>query len=213
MAAIATERQRYTVAEFIALADELELAGSQEWVEIIGGELVSHASAEDPHMRAAIVCLGYLIDAQRAGYGRAGTERMVVLDYRGPDIPVEHAYKPDAFFVLREREAILQHPEVPSVVGAPDVVVEVLSPTTARFDRPPRGKKFQAYERAGVRHYWLVDTRAMTITTFALQAGKLVETAVLGRGDTLRCPLFPELGLPVTELFGSVQQSAGNVDQ
>ena len=101
MAVIATERRHYSVAEFIALADDLELAGSQEWYEIIGGELVSHASAEDPHMWAAIVCLGYLIDAQRASYGRAGTERMVVLDYRGPDIPVEHAYKPDAFCCRR----------------------------------------------------------------------------------------------------------------
>jgi len=204
MAAIATERRRYTVADFLALADELEFAGSQEWFEIIGGELVSHASPEDPHMRAAIVCLGYLIDAQRAGYGRAGTDRTVVLDYRGPDIPVEHAYIPDAFFVVRERVAILQHPEVPSVVGAPDIVVEVLSPTTARFDRPPRGKKFQGYEDAGVRHYWLVDTRGRTITTYELRDGKLLATAVLRPGDTLRCPLFPEFGLPVAEAFGPV---------
>ena len=213
MAVIATERRHYSVAEFIALADDLELAGSQEWYEIIGGELVSHASAEDPHMWAAIVCLGYLIDAQRASYGRAGTERMVVLDYRGPDIPVEHAYKPDAFFVVRERETILQHPETASVVGAPDVVVEVLSPTTARFDRPPRGKKFQAYERAGVRHYWLVDTRGKTVTTYEQREGKLLATAVLRQGDTVRCPLFPELGLLVADVFGPVEPSARNVDQ
>jgi Uma2 family endonuclease len=204
MAAIATERRRYTVADFLALADELEFAGSQEWFEIIEGELVSHASPEDPHMWAAVVCLGYLIDAQRAGYGRAGTDRMVVLDYRGPDIPVEHAYKPDAFFVVRGHETILQHPDVPSVVGAPDIVVEVLSPTTARFDRPPRGKKFQAYESAGVRHYWLVDTSGRTITTYELREGQLLATAVLRSGDTLRCPLFPDLGLPVAEPFGPV---------
>jgi len=50
------------------------------------------------------------------GYGRAGNDRMVVLDYRGPTIPVEDALKPDAFFVLREREAILDHPG-PSLGG------------------------------------------------------------------------------------------------
>lgn len=213
MAVIATERRQFSVAEFIALADELELAGSQEWYEIIGGELVSHASAEDPHMRAAIACLLFLGAAQRAGYGRAGTDRMVVFDYRGPDVPVEHAYKPDAFFVVKEREAIFQHRETPSVVGAPDVVVEVLSPTTARFDRPPRGKKFRAHESAGVRYYWLVDPHGQTVTTYELRVGTLVATAVLRHGDTLRCPLFPEMGVQLADVFGPMRPSAGNVDQ
>ncbi|HEY8741471.1 MAG TPA: Uma2 family endonuclease, partial [Chloroflexota bacterium] len=80
-------------------------------------------------------------------------------------------------------------------------VVEVLSPTTARHDRPPRGKKFKGYEQFGVRYYWLVDTSRRTITTYERQGERLVETAVLQGGDTLRCPLFPELGLAVDALF------------
>jgi Uma2 family endonuclease len=203
MAALATERRTYTAAEFLELAADLELAGSQDWYEIIGGELVAHASPVDPHMRAAMACLKLLLDAQWAGYGRAGNDRMVVLDYRGPTIPVEDALKPDAFFVLREREAILDHPDLPSVVGAPDIVVEVLSPNTARHDRPPRGKKFGAYERAGVRYYWLVDVKRRTITTYERREERLVATAVLRPGDTLRCPLFPELGIAVIYLFST----------
>lgn len=188
MAALASERRTYTALEFLELAADLELASSQEWHEIIGGELVAHASPVDPHMRAAIGCLMLLIDAQRAGYGRAGTDRMVVLDYRGPTVPAEDVYKPDAFFVLREREAILDHPDLPSVVGAPDVMVEVLSPNTARFDRPPRGKKFGAYERAGVRFYWLVDVKRRTVTTYERRDGRLVASEALRPGDTLHCP-------------------------
>ena len=201
MAAIATERRHYTLPEFIALAEELELAGSQDWYEIIGGELVAHASPVDPHMRAAIGCLLFLGDAQRAGYGRVGTDRMVVLDYRGPGLPVLHAYKPDAFFVMLDGRAILEHPETPSVVGAPDVVVEVLSPSTERHDRPPKGKKFRAYEEAGVRCYWLADPERRTLITYERRGERLVETAVLRPGDALRCPLFPELELAVAELF------------
>ena len=108
MAAIATERHRYTVSEFLALAAELERAGAQEWFEIVEGELVAYASPDNPHMRAAMACLKLLLDAQWAGYGQAGNDRIVVLDYQAPAIPVRHAYKLDAFFVRREREAILE---------------------------------------------------------------------------------------------------------
>jgi Uma2 family endonuclease len=201
MAAPATERRQYTLWEFLALADDLALAGGQDWLEIIEGELVAHASAEDPHMRAAAACTILLLDAQRAGYGRAGFDRTVALDYRDPDTPVRHAYKPDAFFVARGGKAMLQHPDTPSVVGAPDIVVEVLSPSTANDDLPPSGRKFKGYQEAGVGYYWLVDTKRQTVTTYALAGERLVETAVLRPGDTLRCPLFPELGVAVAMLF------------
>jgi hypothetical protein len=108
MAAVATERRRYTVFQFLEFVAALERAGVQEEFELIEGELVVRASPVNPHMRAAVACLKLLIDAQWAGYGQAGTDRMVVLDYQAPNIPVEHAYKPDAFFVVREREASLE---------------------------------------------------------------------------------------------------------
>lgn len=49
--------------------------------------------------------------------------------------------------------------------GAPDLVVEVLSPTTARFDR---GRKKDAYEKAGVREYWIVDTISRFVEVYLL---------------------------------------------
>lgn len=198
--ATATERQRYTLPEFLALLNELERAGSQDWYEIIDGELVAHASPIAPHIRAAVACL-LLGDAQRAGYGRAGGDRTVVLNYQGPSLNGTHAYKPDAFFVLNDGRAILDHPNVPSVVSAPDIVVEVISPTPARFDRPSRGAKVRAYRAYGVRVYWLVDTKRRTVTTFERQGDTLVESAVLRPGDTLSCSPFPELGMSEDTLF------------
>ena len=80
-------------------------------------------------------------------------------------------------------------------------MVEVLSPHTARHDRPPRAKKFGAYERAGVRFYWLVDVDRRTVTIYERRGERLVATEALRPGDTLRCPLFPELGVAVAWLF------------
>ena len=49
--------------------------------------------------------------------------------------------------------------------GAPDLVVEVLSTTTARFDR---GRKKDAYEKAGVKEYWIVDTFSRFVEVYLL---------------------------------------------
>jgi len=51
-------------------------------------------------------------------------------------------------------------------IGAPDLVVEILSPSTARNDW---NKKFNLYEKAGVREYWIVDPNAKMVHVFLLQ--------------------------------------------
>jgi len=51
-------------------------------------------------------------------------------------------------------------------IGAPDLVVEVLSPSTAKNDW---NKKFKLYEKAGVREYWIVDPNIKTVHVFLLQ--------------------------------------------
>ena len=55
--------------------------------------------------------------------------------------------------------------------GAPDLVVEVLSPSTSKYDR---GKKMQAYARAGVKEYWIISPLARTVEVYYLKDGQLV---------------------------------------
>jgi len=57
-----------------------------------------------------------------------------------------------------------------AVYGAPDLVVEVLSPTTAKIDK---GHKMNIYARCGVKEYWLVDTRNRAIEVYYNICGKL----------------------------------------
>lgn len=86
MAATVTARRRYTVAEFVTLVDDLELAGVQDRFELIEGELVAHASPDNPHMHAAMAFLMLLLDAQRAGYGAAGGDVVSAHTNWPPDI-------------------------------------------------------------------------------------------------------------------------------
>jgi len=52
------------------------------------------------------------------------------------------------------------------VFGAPDLIIEVLSPSTSKRDR---GYKFNLYEKHGVTEYWMADTKNRTITVYMLE--------------------------------------------
>ena len=103
--------------------------------------------------------------------------------------------QPDLLFVSREREHLLSGGD--AVRGAPDLVVEILSPATAGRDR---GYKHALYARHGVAEYWLVDPADETIRIHRLQNGALVVAHTFGRGQTLRSPPLAgfELDLPTS---------------
>ena len=83
--------------------------------------------------------------------------------------------------------------------GAPDLAVEVLSPSTGRMDRLV---KRDLYERSGVAHYWLADPSTLTLEWYRLEAGAYGKPAVFGRGDTVTLPLCGGLTLLLDDVFG-----------
>ena len=74
--------------------------------------------------------------------------------------------------------------------GAPDLIAEVLSPTTAHIDRK---KKFRLYEKYGVREYWLVEPRDQLIEVFQLQVGRFELLDAYGVGETFQSSLIGEV--------------------
>ena len=106
--------------------------------------------------------------------------------------------QPDLLFVSREREHLLSGGE--NVRGAPDLVIEILSPATADRDR---GYKHALYGRHGVMEYWLVDPAAETVEVHRQRAGVLAVTHTFGRGQTLRSPLLAGLELHLDDVFSS----------
>lgn len=82
--------------------------------------------------------------------------------------------------------------------GAPDVVVEVLSEGSARFDKRA---KLVGYARIGVAEYWVVSPEEETLERLVLRRGKYVVDAVLTVGDVLTVSKFPGLTVPLEELF------------
>ena len=105
--------------------------------------------------------------------------------------------QPDLLFVSSERAQLLSGGE--NVRGAPDLVVEILSPATAERDR---GYKRALYAKHGVAEYWLVDPAAETVWIHCPRGGALVVARTFGRGDVLRSPLLEGFALAVDDIFG-----------
>ena len=104
------------------------------------------------------------------------------------------------------------------VHGAPDLVVEVLSPSTAKHDR---GRKKQVYEQCGVSEYWIVDPANKTLEQYLLQQGaftlhevyaiypdymldKMTEEERAALPASFRCSLFEDLDLVLEDIFDRV---------
>jgi Uma2 family endonuclease len=176
--------QRFTVAEF----ETAPLAG--RW-ELIDGELVEMTPAADESSSIGATIIGFLWSFVHAhGLGRLyGADGGFVLF---PDRDTVLA--PDVAFVRAERapqgEARKHFPRL-----APDLVVEVLSPSDRASDV---FAKLEMYQEASVPLIWLVDPEKQTVTTIA--AGH--PTRVLRSGDTLDGgEVLPGFSVPVADIF------------
>lgn len=85
------------------------------------------------------------------------------------------------------------------VEGAPDLVIEVASPGTATYDRR---RKLEAYERAGVPEYWIVDPGTKTVELFVLDDGAYRQVGAYEGGSGVPSTILDGLDIPVRSFFG-----------
>jgi Uma2 family endonuclease len=109
----------------------------------------------------------------------------------GQTVPVE----PDILFVKRSRLQIVGERYVE---GAPDLIVEILSPSNATYDLET---KFDLYQRSGVREYWIVNAWDRTVTIYNLVNGVYQLSGVYGIGDTAVSRELTSFTLKVTTIF------------
>ena len=82
--------------------------------------------------------------------------------------------------------------------AVPDIVVEVLSPSTASIDR---GRKMRMFARYGVPEYWIVDPVRMQVEVHVLDCGDYRQAQIATADDTVRSVLFPDLAFTAAGIF------------
>jgi Uma2 family endonuclease len=88
--------------------------------------------------------------------------------------------------------------------GAPDLIVEVLSPSSVRYDKRTQ---FRLYQRAGVSEYWIVDGESRVLEVHILLNGSYM-TEVFDETDEVPVSTLPGCIIPLKEIFGG--QEFGN---
>jgi Uma2 family endonuclease len=161
--------------------------------ELIGGELIVTASPVIRHQRAVVALSSEIFQYCKTHGGEVFASPTDVY-FTDTDV-----VEPDVVFVRAENVARVERKFVRS---APDLVVEVSSPSTLHLDL---GRKRELYERFGVPEYWLVDLEADRVEIYRLEAGHYAWPVPLGRGDLLESPLMPGFLLPVDDLLGPAE--------
>lgn len=83
--------------------------------------------------------------------------------------------------------------------GAPDLIVEVLSPSTIKKDY---NEKFNLYEENGVKEYWLANPEGKSLQIFYLENYKYEELEIYEeKEETIASKLFPDLKIKMTDVF------------
>ena len=181
-----TQRRLYTYDDYLTLPDD----GRR--YEIIEGELFMSPAPRLSHQDISRnIEFALLKFVQRNHLG--------VVYYAPVDVLFSevNVVQPDLVFVSTSNRQILTEA---NIQGAPDLIIEILSPATAATDR---GAKKRLYERYGVKEYWLVDPDSETVEIYTLRAGRYELAQRAEKTGTVHSVLLSGFSMEVADIFAS----------
>ena len=170
--------------------DYQQMPEGPPYFQVIEGDLVMSPSPNTQHQKiAGRIFFEFSALLQRKPLGEVF---IAPLDVYLTEVNV---YPPDVIFVSDQRRSIItEH----GIEGAPDLVVEILSPGTARYDK---GSKRKVYARTGVQELWLVNPELRLVEVYELTRDAERPAATPGENATLSSPLLPGLRIKLSEIF------------
>jgi len=104
-------------------------------------------------------------------------------------------YQPDIIFISKERLDIIKETKIE---GAPDLIIEILSPATAYYDLK---KKFKIYEKHGVKEYWIVDPEEKSIEIYINKEQKFILVETKSKIGTIKSQLLKDFQIHLEKIF------------
>ena len=179
-----TSEKRYTKEDYERLPE-----GSP--YQLIGGELIMSPSPTFFHQRIAFKIasrLGAFVERNRSG--------AIVMAPMDVYFNEEDIYQPDIIFLRAEQLPKIDPDD--RIHLTPDLVIEVLSPSTAYHDYSHKKK---IYAEHGVKEYWIVDPQDKTIEIMVNDSGIFRTEELLGVSGTVESAMFPGFSMKVEEVF------------
>ena len=179
----ATTRVRFTYEDYLNTPEDKRY-------ELLDGELIMVASPNIPHqntLREVVFCVIGFVKRHDLGEMFFAPTDVILSD--------TDVVQSDLLFISHERAHIIAHN---AIHGAPDLVVEILSPSTARRDLT---FKRRLYAKHGVKEYWQMNIDERRVTVLSLGDNDYEVAAVYGGGDTLTSPILPGFTLAIDEIF------------
>jgi Uma2 family endonuclease len=176
--------KRWTVEDYLQIEEEVKC-------EILDGELIMTPAPLIAHQRTVGLLYQKLVSF--VNHHQIGELFFAPVDVY---FDKENIYQPDLVFVSAPRVSIIQEK---GIMEAPDLIVEVISPSNSYIDRYSKKAK---YEQFGVKEYWIVDPANKTLEIFAMTASPLYELFLfLAMGGTVKSTLFAGLDFELSGIF------------
>lgn len=176
-------KTKFTYEDYMQTPDDIRY-------ELLDGELILSPSARTAHQRASRDISHPLITfVEQNGLGE-----VFIAPY---DVVLDNfnVVQPDILFVSNERSHIITDL---NIQGAPDLAIEILSPSTAHRDRT---QKRDLYARCGVPEFWLADADAGSVLVLTLDGEEYRVAGIYTKGQTLTSPLLEGFSLNVDDVF------------
>lgn len=181
---LTTEKKKYTAQDYLMLEEGAPF-------QLVNYDLIMSPSANAFHQRLSFK-LSLIIAAYFTEKNSTGEWLFAPMDVKFDE---GNIFQPDILFIVEERRAEL----VKNIVeGAPDLVIEILSPSNAYYDL--RQKK-DIYEKYGVKEYIIVDPIDESVEIHSLENGKYTLKQKATKSEQLTSILLPELSFDLTKLF------------
>jgi Uma2 family endonuclease len=184
-----SERAMETTTQTFTYADYQKLPESEP-CQLIGGELIMSPAPTLYHQQI----IGNIFSALREYVIQ---KKLGKIFFSPVDVYLdnENIFQPDIVFISTERSSILDEQKIN---GAPDVVIEILSPSTAYYDLK---KKKEIYEKYGVKEYWIVDPMEKTIDLLVHENGIFVTKGRAAINQTISSMVIPGCVIQTNDIF------------
>lgn len=187
--AIPAEKRRYTFADVLTWRED-------ERIEIINGDAVMMAPPSRMHQKISFELgrqLGNYLQGKKCEvYTAPFGVRLFEEDGDDPE-DVDTMVEPDLSVICDGSKL-----DDAGCKGAPDLIIEILSPSTRRHDRIT---KFNLYQRAGVKELWFVDPETKDVQTFILEAGRYFAKEYGTAEDKLKVDVLEDCIIDLSLVF------------